>query len=55
MHQHNTLVSRQKWYDSAHVSLCVLGVYLRQIGFFDPLEKRVHVQQKVLKLSLIHI
>jgi hypothetical protein len=53
MHQHNTLVSRQKWYDSAHASLCVLGVYLRQIGFFEPLEQRVHVQQKVLKYTSV--
>ncbi len=41
MHQHNTVVSHQKWYDSAHASLCVLGAYLRQIGFFEPLLQRL--------------
>jgi Transposase DDE domain len=51
MHQHNTGVAPQKWYDSGHASLCVLGKYLRQIGFFDPLEKRVHPAQKVLKYT----
>ena len=49
MHQHNTVVSHQKWFDSGHASLCVLGKYLRQIGFFDPVERRVHIEQKVLK------
>ena len=53
MYQHNTLSSQPKWYDSAHASLCVLGAYLRQIGFFEPLEKRVHMQQKVLKYTAI--
>lgn len=40
-----------KWYDSAHASLCLLGTYLRQIGFFTPLEQRIHIQQKVLKYT----
>ncbi len=53
MHQHNTVVSQQKWYDSAHASLCVLGTYLRQIGFFEPLERRVPIEQKVLKYTPI--
>ena len=53
MHQHNTRVSQQKWYDSGHASLCVLGQYLRQIGFFEPLERRVHLEQKVLKYTPI--
>lgn len=51
MPQHNTMVSQPKWYDSAHASLGVLGKYLRQIGFFEPLEKRVHLEQKVLKYT----
>jgi hypothetical protein len=51
MHQHNTGVSPQKWYDSGHASLCVLGKYLRQIGFFEPVEKHVHLEQKVLKYT----
>jgi len=29
------------------------GKYLRQIGFFEPLEKRVHLEQKVLKYTPI--
>lgn len=49
MSEHNTSGSPQKWYDSGHASLCLLGRYLRQIGFFEPLEKRVHLEQKVLK------
>ena len=53
MHQHNTVVSHQKWFDSGHASLCVLGKYLRQIGFFDPVERRVHIEQKVLKYTPI--
>jgi hypothetical protein len=39
-HQRNTLVSQQKWYVSAHASLCFIGTYVRQIGFFEPLERR---------------
>ncbi len=53
MSQHNTSVSAQKWYDSGYASLCILGMYLRQIGFFEPVEKRVHVQQKVLKYPAV--
>src|SRR5579875_742805 len=51
MHQHNTVGSSQKWYDRGHASLCLLGKYLRQIGFFEPLERRVHLKQKVLKYT----
>jgi hypothetical protein len=53
MSQHNTSATPQKWYDSGHASLCILGKYLRQIGFFEPLEKRVHIEQKVLKYTPI--
>ena len=53
MQQHNTVASQPKWYDSGHASLCVLGKYLRQIGFFEPLERRVHLEQKVLKYTPI--
>ena len=49
MHEHNTVGSQPKWYDSGHASLCILGNYLRQSGFFEPLEKRVKLAQKVLK------
>jgi len=37
----------RKWHASAHASLCVLGSYLRLIGFFRPLEARVKLKQKV--------
>ena len=53
MSQHNTSATPQKWYDSGHASLCILGKYLRQIGFFEPLERRVHLEQKVLKYTPI--
>jgi hypothetical protein len=53
MHQNNTVVSQQKWYDSAHASLCILGSYLRQIGFFEPMERHVHLRQKVLKYTAV--
>jgi hypothetical protein len=53
MHQQNTVGSQPKWYDSGHASLCVLGKYLQQIGFFEPLERRVHIEQKVFKYTPI--
>ena len=53
MPQHNMPVCQPKWYDSGHASLCVLGTYLRQIGFFEPLERRVHIEQKVVKYTPI--
>jgi hypothetical protein len=42
---------RRKWHDSAHASLCLLGSYLRLIGFFGPLEAGITLRQKVLKYS----
>ena len=39
------------WYNSAHASLCVLGSYLRRIGFFTPLEEQVQIQQKTLRYT----
>jgi len=42
---------RRKWHDSAHASLCLLGSYLRLIGFFSPLEAGITLRQKVLKYS----
>ena len=38
-----------KWYDSPHASLCLLGTYLRRIGFFAPLEAQVQIKQKAIK------
>ncbi|MCL4466718.1 MAG: hypothetical protein M1389_11970 [Chloroflexi bacterium] len=34
MGKHNTGAHQRKWYASSHASLCVLGSYLRLIGFF---------------------
>ncbi len=49
MHQNNMLASGHRWYDSSHASLCVLGNYLQKIRFFEPLERHLHLKQKVLK------
>lgn len=51
MSQDNTNAQQRIWHDSAHASLCALGVYLRRMGFFRPLEQRVHLSQKVLKYN----
>lgn len=51
MSKHNTRSDQRKWFDSAHASLCVLGTYLRFVGFFRPLEEAVKIKQKVLKYS----
>ena len=51
MTQDNTVHSQRKWYDSAHASLCLLGVHLRRIDFFVPLEQRIKIHQKVLKYT----
>jgi hypothetical protein len=46
MQQHNTLISQRSWYESGHASLCLLGMHLRRIGFFKPLEAQVKIRQK---------
>ena len=51
MQHHNTSATRRTWYDSGHASLCLLGVHLRRIGFFKPLEEQVQIHQKVLKYT----
>ncbi len=53
MAQDTTPAQARAWHDSAHASLCLLGSYLRQIGFFQPLEERVHIQQKVMKYTSV--
>src|SRR5512135_2397861 len=53
MFQNNTNAQRRIWHDSAHASLCALGAYLRRMGFFRPLEQRLHLRQKVLKYSSV--
>jgi hypothetical protein len=49
MSQHTIATPARVWYDSSHASLCLLGTYLRRIGFFQPLETRMQINQKTLK------
>ena len=51
MQHHNISATARTWYDSGHASLCVLGVHLRRMDFFQPLEAHVQIQQKVLKYT----
>lgn len=51
MSQDNTTTPGRVWYASAHASLCLLGSYVRRIGFFTPLEEQVQIQQKTLKYT----
>src|SRR5215471_12744291 len=48
MQHHSISAPRRTWNESGHASLCLLGVQLRRIGLFKPLEAHVHIQQKVL-------
>lgn len=47
----NTSAQKRAWQESSHASLCLLGSYLQEQGFFQPLETRVHLQQKALKYT----
>lgn len=50
----DTMPARARtWYESSHASLCLLGAYLRQTGFFEPLEEQVQIQQKTVKYTAI--
>jgi hypothetical protein len=51
MSQHTIATPARVWYDSSHASLCLLGTYLRRIGFFQPLETRMPINQKTLKYT----
>jgi len=51
MQHHNTSTTARTWYDSGHASLCLLGVHLRRMNFFKPLEAHVQIEQKVLKYT----
>jgi hypothetical protein len=53
MSEDNTATTQRKWHESAHASLCLLGLHLCQIGFFQPLEEHVKIEQKVLKYTPI--
>ncbi len=47
----NTSAQKRAWQGSGHASLCLLGSYLREQGFFQPLEARLHLRQKALKYT----
>ena len=51
MQHHNTFPTQRTWYESGHASLCLLGVHLRRMGLFKPLEAHVKIGQKVLKYT----
>src|SRR5438874_9058672 len=51
MHHHNPSTPSRTWYESSHASLCLLGIHLRRSGFFEALERRVKIKQKVLKYT----
>jgi hypothetical protein len=53
MQHHNTSATARTWYDSGHASLCLLGVHLRRMDFFKPLEAHVKIGQKVLKYTSV--
>lgn len=36
----NTNAQKRAWQESGHASLCLLGSYLQEQGFFQPLESR---------------
>src|ERR671933_109386 len=53
MSQHTPARAERTWWESSHASLCALGSYLRQIGFFTPLEQHVHLRQKTVTYTPI--
>jgi hypothetical protein len=51
MDQCSRAVRERQWHASGHASLCLLGAYLRRIGFFRPWEEGIRLKQKVVKYS----
>ena len=51
MNKNSRRSRRRKWHDSAHASLCLLGWYLRHVGFLTRLAEGVTIGQKILKYS----
>ncbi len=51
MQHHSISATARTWNESGHASLCVLGVHLRRMDFFRPLEAHVKIGQKVLKYT----
>ncbi len=48
---HHTTRHEQKWHESSHASLCLLGSYFQRQHFFQPLETRLQPHQKTLKYT----
>src|ERR671933_1679939 len=53
MADHTPAHAERTCWESSHASLCALGSYLRQIGFFTPLEQHVHLRQKTVTYTPI--
>ncbi len=53
MQYRNTSATAPMWNASGHASLCLLGVHLRRMNFFQPLEAHVKIEQKVLKYTSV--
>jgi hypothetical protein len=53
MAQDNMNPHERTWHESSHASLCLLGSYLREKGFFQPLETRLPRHQKMLKYTSV--
>jgi hypothetical protein len=51
MAQDNTSAQKRAWHESNHASLCLLGSYLQEQRFFQPLETRLRLRQKALKYT----
>ena len=51
MQYRNTSTTRRTWKESGHASLCLLGLHLRRMNFFQPLQAHVQIEQKVLKYT----
>jgi hypothetical protein len=45
MQHHTTFYAQRTWHESGHASLCLLGVHLRRMNFFQPLEAHVKIEQ----------
>jgi hypothetical protein len=45
--------SRRVWQESGHASLCLLGVHLRRMTFFQPVEAHVQIEQAVPNRPLL--
>ncbi len=53
MQYRNTSATAAIWNESGHASLCLLGVHLCRMNFFQPLEAHVKIEQKVLTYTSV--